>query len=85
MAQPTPQLPSLPDVIEGINLLQYVSNAAAQEPDPAIWPQMDIRVLFALGTAAWVKTEIHVRIMKHPDPAIMLVSTTFSHGAYVCL
>lgn len=82
MAQPAPQPPSLPDQIEGVNLFQYVSNAAALEPDPAIWSQMDIRVLFALGTAAWVKTEIHVRIMKHPDPATMLVSTTLSNGAH---
>ncbi|KZP32472.1 hypothetical protein FIBSPDRAFT_925015 [Athelia psychrophila] len=67
-----PVPPELPDEINDVNLLQWVSNTALQEPDPALHRQMDLPVLFASGIAAWFKTEIDVRIMMYHDPATML-------------
>lgn len=69
-----PVPPELPDEINDVNLLQWVSNTALQEPDPALHRQMDLPVLFASGIAAWFKTEIDVRIMMYHDPATMLVN-----------
>lgn len=66
--------PPLPDQTDTVNLFQWVSNTALEEPDPALHARMNLRVLFAFGIAVWVKMEIHVRIMKHHDPATMLVS-----------
>lgn len=80
MSQPYTPLPELPHEIEDVSLFQWVSDAALEEEDPAIRSQMDLRVLFALGAAAWMKMEIHARIMMGPDPEIMLVSILLSNG-----
>lgn len=68
MAQPTLQLSLFPDKIEGFNLFLYVLNAAAQELDPTIQPQIDICVIFALGAVAWIKKVPHRTIFKVRNP-----------------
>lgn len=74
MEETPPQLPALPDRLNGLNLLQYVSAAASDVQDEAIQGQMDPQILLALGLAAWIKWEIHIRIVLQPDPATVLVS-----------
>lgn len=74
MEVPPPQLPALPDRLNGLNLLQYVAATASENRDAAIQNQMNPQFLFALGIAAWIKCEIHIRIMLQPNPNAILVS-----------
>lgn len=69
-----PQLPALPDHLNGLNLLQYVAVTASQNQDPAIQNQMNLGYLFALGVGAWIKWEINIRIALQGNPNTLLVS-----------
>ncbi|KZP06520.1 hypothetical protein FIBSPDRAFT_902756 [Athelia psychrophila] len=45
-----------------------------KKPDPAIHKQTDLQMLFALSIVVWAKMAIDGHIMKHHDPATMLVT-----------